>query len=75
MVLVDIRGVPALAVAREVFVLAISKATALRNLWQMSLNAEQSLSSWYTSPLMAAAAVFAWLTARFGDRPRPERSP
>lgn len=67
-VLVGTRGVPVLGVARKVFVAAFSKATALRDLRQMSLDAEQSLGSSRTSFLPAAACP-AWLPARSSDRP------
>ncbi len=41
--------------------LAFGQETALRDLRQFSLNAEQNLASWYTSLLLALGALLAWV--------------
>lgn len=53
--------VVAAGLAREVYVLAFGQETALRDLRQLSLNAEQNLASWYTSLLLALGALLAWV--------------
>lgn len=50
--------------AREAQVLAYGQETALRDLRQLSLNAEQNLASWYTSLLLTLSALMAWLAGR-----------
>ncbi len=51
----------AAGLAREGYVLSFGEETALRDLRQFSLNAEQNLASWYTSLLLAVGALLAWL--------------
>ncbi len=53
--------VVAAGLAREAYVLAFGQETALRDLRQFSLNAEQNLASWYTSLLLALGALLAWV--------------
>lgn len=47
--------------ARAAYVLGFGEETALRDLRQFSLNAEQNLASWYTSLLLALGALLAWV--------------
>lgn len=53
--------VVAAGLAREAYVLVFGQETALRDLRQLSLNAEQNLASWYTSLLLALGALLAWV--------------
>lgn len=64
LVMLGIGLVVVLGLAREAYVLAFGLETALRDLRQISLNAEQNLASWYTALLMSAGALLAWLAAR-----------
>jgi hypothetical protein len=63
LVLLGVLVVFTLGLVREAYVLAFGLDTPLRDLRQISLNAEQNLASWYTSLLMAAGALLAWLAA------------